>query len=172
MGFHLIMSNPFSTGANGLFHGGPSGHPGTTWYSSFGMDLGAPVGTTVRAVFDGEVTDFKLPAGTSTEYGHQIWVRAKTTDLVPTAPGGVGIFYTHLQADPGIAIGVTVHRGDPIGSVVSFPGVPVHLHCAIAERRGGTNFGVDLYADFKATINSTTEMNVLFPQDGTAAKVD
>jgi hypothetical protein len=32
-----------------------------------------------------------------------------------------------------------------VGDVVEVPGIPPHLHFAIAERRGGTNFRIDIF---------------------------
>ncbi|MEU9608909.1 M23 family metallopeptidase [Streptomyces sp. NPDC048057] len=164
--FSLDMSNPFSTGASGTFFGGPGdgGHVGSSWYEAFGMDFGAPAGTQVLAVFDGKVTDFKQPTPSPTVFGDQIWVRAANGSLNPDDPGGVGIFYTHLQADPSIFIGATIARGSVIGTISA--GNPSHLHFALAERRGGTNFGVNLYSAFQGRINTTAIMTVEFPQNG------
>ncbi|MEV0360823.1 M23 family metallopeptidase [Nocardia sp. NPDC050697] len=169
--FDLRMTNPFPTGANGLFHGGPGdgGHGGPHWFDEFGMDLGAPVTTQVHAVFDGKVTDVKHPVPHGGEYGDQVWVRAANADLDPNASGGVGIFYTHLSSP--LSIGDVVSRGDVIGTVVQFGEIPAHLHVALAERRGGTNFGVNLYSTFKATVNSSTVMVVNFKQNGSPPTV-
>ncbi|MFI6959873.1 M23 family metallopeptidase [Nocardia sp. NPDC050408] len=170
--FSLTMSNPFVAGAAGTFSGGPGvgGHRGPHWYEAFGMDLDAPVGTEVRAVFDGVVTDFKSPVSSGKAYGHQVWIRAANGDLDPNAPGGVGGFYTHLTT-VGIAIGTAVTRGQVLGAIVSFGGIPRHLHLAIAERRDGTNFGVDLYQAFKDTINSATLIDIEFQQNGNSPSV-
>ncbi|MFD4907019.1 peptidoglycan DD-metalloendopeptidase family protein [Kitasatospora purpeofusca] len=164
--FFLDMSNPFPSGASGIFHGGPGegGHVGNQWYEAFGMDFGAPAGIEVVAVFDAKVTDFKHPTPAPGVFGDQIWMRAANATLDPNDPGGVGIFYTHLQADSSVSIGASIARGSVIGTISS--GTPSHLHFALAERRGGTNFGVNLYSAFKAGINTTTVMTVRFPQDG------
>ncbi|MGW0191160.1 peptidoglycan DD-metalloendopeptidase family protein [Streptomyces sp. NPDC003362] len=170
--FRLDMSNPFPSGASGKFHGGPGdgGHAGkSTWYEAFGMDFGAPVGTQVFAVFDAKVTDFKHPAPSPTVFGDQIWMRAANATLDPEDSGGVGIFYTHLQADSSIFIGASIARGSVIGTISAAN--PSHLHFALAERRGGTNFGVNLYSAFKSGINTTTIMTVEFPQNGSQPTV-
>lgn len=168
--FDLEMVNPIESGG-GLFHGGPGdrGHGGSNWFNAFGMDLGAPGGTEVRSVFDGKITKLDtthIAKVSGSEFGAQIFVRAEKAGVLNSDdPGGVGAFYTHLTSlTPGVATGAHITRGQVIGHISAAS--PPHLHLALAERRGGTNFGVNLYALFQLTINTTRETTVRFFQNG------
>ncbi|MDX6743836.1 hypothetical protein [Actinocorallia sp. A-T 12471] len=61
--------------------------------------------------------------------------------------------------------GGRIKRGELMGVVVASS--PPHLHLALAERRGGDNFGVDLYGFFRTHINSAMPTAVKFFQNGT-----
>lgn len=170
MAFDLEMVNPIESGG-GIFHGGPGegGHTGSDWFVAFGMDLGAPGGTEIRSVFDGKITKLdttNIDKTTGTVFGAQIFVRAeKAGELHPDDPDGVGVFYTHLTSlTPAVFAGAHLTRGEVIGHVSAAS--PPHLHIALAERRGGTNFGVNLYALFQITVNTSREMTVRFFQNG------
>ncbi|AZN41640.1 M23 family metallopeptidase [Paenibacillus albus] len=151
--------------------GGPSqgGHQGSNWYIQYGMDLGADDGTLVYAAFDAHITKFQPhdPVQDNGKvYGAQIFMRAPN-DMM-------GGFYTHLTDVPAeIAVGTTVARGDVLGRVHSFGGIPPHLHLALVEiiggAPGGQYVGVDLYQLFLDLESSEpgTVVPVTFSQDGT-----
>ncbi|GAB2816966.1 hypothetical protein GCM10022221_13550 [Actinocorallia aurea] len=167
--FELELSSPFFSGG-GVFHGGPheGGHQPPNWFVEFGMDLGAPGGTEVRAAFDGKITKVDLSTIDSTTppfFGAQVFVRAATDELDPDAPGGVGAFYTHFKdLTEHVVPGGMISRGELMGVVVAAQ--PPHLHLALAERRNGDNFGVDLYEFFRTNINVAEPTSVKFFQDG------
>ncbi|MDA0638360.1 M23 family metallopeptidase [Nonomuraea sp. MCN248] len=167
MAFDIDLSNPFTTGADGHFYGGPGqgGHSGPNWTISHGMDLGAPVGTQVRAAFGGKVTNIFTPGSPSGGiYGDQISIRQD-----PNSPDGIGAFYTHLKAS--VPVGSFVTRGEVIGEIVKFGGIPTHLHLALGERSGNVYTGVDLYDYFMATTNTEITLVVRFFQDGSPPQV-
>jgi hypothetical protein len=64
-----------------------------------------------------------------------------------------------------------VTRGQVIGRIVKFAGIPPHLHLALGERRNNMYNGVDLYDYFKATINTEIVLVVRFFQNGNAPRV-
>ncbi|MFE1591352.1 peptidoglycan DD-metalloendopeptidase family protein [Nocardia sp. NPDC058705] len=155
---------------NGL--GGPhqGGHQGPNWYIEYGMDLGGLAGTPVFAAFDGHITRFQPHnpgADSGKVYGAQIFVRAHN-DMM-------GAFYTHLADVPaGIGPGSTISRGDFLGTVFGFGGIPPHLHLALVEiiggAPGGQYTGVDLYQTFLGLEVSEpgAVVSVTFRQDGGA----
>ena len=161
------MSSPFPSGFTGGL-GGPNegGHKPPEWYIQFGMDLGADVGTEVRAAFDAHVTRFTPhnPSNdTSKVYGAQLFMRSPN-DMM-------GGFYTHITDVPaGLGVGSDVTRGDLLGKVHSVGGTPAHLHLALVEiiggAPGGRYMGVNLYEHFKARANTNTVSSVTFKQDG------
>jgi hypothetical protein len=62
-------------------------------------------------------------------------------------------FYTHITDVPaGLSVGSQISRGDLLGNVYSFRGIPPHLHLALVEIIGGAPngryMGVDLYSLF------------------------
>lgn len=87
----------------------------------------------------------------------------------PDSAGGVGAFYTHLRSN--VAVGSFVSRGEIIGEVVEFGGIPTHLHLALGERRNNVYAGVNLYDHFMATANTDTVLMVRFFQDGSAPQL-
>ncbi len=150
--------------------GGPDqgGHVGMNWYIRYGMDIGAIVETPVFAAFDAHITKFQPhdPESDSGKvYGAQIFMRSPND--------GMGAFYTHITNTPdGLAVGSTVTGGDQLGSVLSFGGIPPHLHLALVEIIGGAPDGryqgVDLYQFFLdlEQAESGTAVPVSFWQDG------
>jgi hypothetical protein len=86
----------------------------------------------------------------------------------------MGGFYTHItNVPPSIRVGSQITRGDFLGNVTSFAGIPPHLHLALVEILGGAPsgqyVGVDLYHLF---LDLETEyakyyVPVAFMQDGT-----
>jgi murein DD-endopeptidase MepM/ murein hydrolase activator NlpD len=132
------------------------------------MDLGADEGTPVYAAFDGHVTRFQPhdPASDSGRvYGAQIFMRAPN-DMM-------GGFYTHLTDVPAeLSVNSVVSRGDFLGRVYKFGGIPPHLHLALVEiiggAPGGQYIGVDLYQFFLGleTSEPGTVVSVQFSQDG------
>jgi murein DD-endopeptidase MepM/ murein hydrolase activator NlpD len=137
--FTIDMSAPVDTSGFTQGFGGQNqgGHLPPQWYIQFGMDIGGSQGTAVYAVFDGHITKFKPhnPAqDNSRVYGAEIFMRSPN-DMV-------GGFYTHITDVPdGLAVGSTVARGDFLGTVHSFGGIPPHLHLALVEIVGGTPAG-------------------------------
>ncbi|MGA5760696.1 M23 family metallopeptidase [Nonomuraea bangladeshensis] len=167
MSFDIELSNPFTSGADELFYGGPGqgGHMGASWPIAFGMDLGAPEGTEALAAFDGKVTSIFRPSSPSGGiYGDQITIRQN-----PNSPGGIGAFYTHL--DTSVSVGSFVSRGDVVGRIIGFGGIPKHLHIALAERVNNVYTGVNLYDHFKATVNTDIILVVRFFQNGNPPQV-
>lgn len=169
-GFNLDISNPYASGFERALGGpGVGGHIGESWFEAFGNDLAAPAGTIVRAVFDAKVTKVDrthLDATTGPLYGAGIFLRATSAGLEPDAPDGAGCFYTHVTLAPAIAEGALVARGDDIGEVIEVSGIAPHLHLAIAERRAGTNFGIDIFEHMIATANTTGATRLTFFADG------
>jgi Peptidase family M23 len=150
--------------------GGPNqgGHVGPNWYIQYGMDIGAAETTPVYAAFDGHVTKFQPhdPATDSGKvFGAQIFMRAPND--------GMGAFYTHITDTPdGLAIGSTISRGDQLGTVFAFGGIPPHVHTALVEiiggLPGGQYQGVDIYQFFLdlESADPGTVVPVTFMQDG------
>ncbi|KAA0780914.1 M23 family metallopeptidase [Bacillus sp. TE8-1] len=155
--------------------GGPNqgGHQAPNWYIQYGMDIGADEGTQVYAAFDAHITKF-TPHNPEQDnggvYGAQIFMRAPN-DMM-------GGFYTHLTDVPsGISVGTTVSRGDLLGRVHRFGGIPPHLHLALVEiiggAPGGQYVGVDLYQLFLdlESAEPGTVIPVKFWQDGSAPSI-
>ena len=152
--------------------GGPNqgGHTGPNWYIQYGMDIGAIEVTEVYAAFDGHITKFQPhdPAADSGKvYGAQVFMRAPND--------GMGGFYTHITDTPdGLGVGSTVARGDLLGTVMAFGGIPPHVHVALVEivggLPGGAYTGVDLYQFFLdlEKADPGTVVPVTFAQDGSA----
>jgi len=166
----LDIGNPFFEGMDGEFGGpGVEGHVGSDWFEAFGNDLGAPAGTMVHAVYDGKITKIdvtSLDSTTGPSYGAGIFVRAANDNLDPDAAGGVGCYYTHVTLAGGITEGAFIARGDDIGEVIEVGGIPPHLHFAIAERRGGTNFGINIFNWLLESANTQDVARLTFSQDG------
>jgi murein DD-endopeptidase MepM/ murein hydrolase activator NlpD len=163
----IDISNPFVDGfTSGL--GGPNqgGHQPPDWYIQYGMDLGADEGTEVRAAFDAHITRLSPhdpSADSGKVYGAQLFMRAPN-DMM-------GGFFTHISdLPPDLTVGSEVARGDVLGTVFSFNGIPPHLHIALVEiiggLPGGTYQGVDLYSLFLQTANTDVVTSVIFMQDG------
>jgi len=169
--FDLEMSSPFASGADGNFYGGPrqGGHQGPHWYIEFGMDLGAPGGTEVRAVFEGKISVLDtthINVSTGHVYGAGVFVRADVPGVTSAdSPDGVGAFYTHVNNLPDdIVQGAHIERGQVIGQVVDTS--TSHLHMAVAVRLNEQYRGADLYDFFKDTINTTAVTSVRLFDDG------
>ncbi len=170
--FDVSMSSPFPAGFTGGL-GGPheGGHQPPHWYIEFGMDLGAGVGTPVLAAFDAHITRMTShhpPADSGSVYGAQLFMRAPNNMM--------GGFYTHItNVPPGLTIGSVVCRGDFLGEVFAFAGIPPHLHLALVEivggLPGGQYHGVDLYRHFLDSANTSDVATVTFAQDGTPPTV-
>jgi len=162
--FSIDISNPLPQGADGQFYGGPNtgGHHGPDWFEQFGMDLGAPDGTEVRAAFDGHITKVDTTHAdtrTTPVYGAGIFMRSPND--------GMGCYYTHLSDVPSeVAPGASITRGQLLGYIID-PGGASHLHMALVEIVGGQYIGVDLYDTlFVPTVNTDTVTSVTFAQDG------
>jgi murein DD-endopeptidase MepM/ murein hydrolase activator NlpD len=172
MSFDIDISAPVDPSGFSNGYGGPNtgGHSGPQWYIQYGMDIGATEGTPVYAAFDAHVTKFQ-PHDPDTDsgkvFGAQIFMRAPN-DMM-------GAFYTHLTDVPAeLAPGATVSRGDLLGTVYPFGGIPPHLHMALVEIIGGAPAGqytgVDLYQFFLNLEGSEggIVVPVTFNQDGSA----
>jgi murein DD-endopeptidase MepM/ murein hydrolase activator NlpD len=170
--FDVDISAPVDPGGFTQGYGGPGqgGHVSADWYIQFGMDIGAFEGTAIYAPFDAHVTRFHPhdPGSDSGKvYGAQIFMRSPND--------GMGAFLTHLTDTPeGLTVGSTIARGDWLGTVLSFDGIPPHLHLALVEivggAPGGQYTGVDLYQLFLGleTMEAGTVTTVSFAQDGSA----
>jgi murein DD-endopeptidase MepM/ murein hydrolase activator NlpD len=169
--FTIDMSAPIDPAGFTQGHGGPNqgGHVGPNWYIQYGMDIGAGQGTAVYAAFDGHITKFKPhnPAQDSGRvYGAEIFMRAHN-DMM-------GGFYTHItDVPPELGVNTRVARGDFLGTVHKFGGIPAHLHLALVEiiggAPGGQYRGFDLYRFFLdlEVADPTTVVPVQFWQNGT-----
>jgi hypothetical protein len=155
--FDIELMSPVGTGFTRTL-GGPNtgGHLPPEWFIQFGMDLGAPAGTDVRASFDGHVSRYHPhdPAADSGKvYGAQIFARDPSDRM--------GCFYTHLTDVPGsLAEGSTISRGDFIGRVFEFGGISGHVHMSVCEVFGdvstGERVGVDL-RDLYVSLSGTDQ---------------
>lgn len=67
--------------------------------------------------------------------------------------------------------GTVIARGDAIGEVIEVGGMPPHLHFAIAERRGGTNFGIRIFDWLLESSNTEDVALVTFSRDGSAPQI-
>lgn len=167
----MELSSPLPFGLSGGLGGpGEGGHQSPDWYIQFGMDLAAAEGTEVHAAFDAHITRFS-PHDPSTDsgkvYGAQLFMRAPN-DMM-------GAFYTHLAGVPsGLTVGSQVSRGDLLGTVFSFGGIPPHLHMALVEiiggAPGGVYQGVDLYQTM-LSLSDSSSITVSFNQDGSPPTV-
>ena len=175
--FDIELMSPIGSGFTRSL-GGPNvgGHVPPEWYIQFGMDLGAPDGTEVRASFDGHVSKFFPHDRTKDNgkvFGAQIFVRDPSDRM--------GCFYTHLTEVPDtIAVGRSIARGDLIGRIFEFGGITSHVHMAVCEIFGtvetGERGGVDLHnlyvnlsgADQSAVVTFAQERGVT-PQVGGVA---
>ncbi|WP_084510489.1 peptidoglycan DD-metalloendopeptidase family protein [Nocardia lijiangensis] len=170
--FDLIISTPVDpTGFTGGL-GGPNanGHTGPDWFIRYGMDIGGSTGTSVFAAFDGHITKFQPHnpvADAGKTYGAHIFVRAPDDKM--------GGYYTHITGVPaGLSVGSSVSRGDLLGTIFHFDGIPSHLHFALVEivggLPGGTYVGVDNLYDLLLSLHEPGGdgvASVTFNQDGT-----
>ncbi|MGW4371983.1 peptidoglycan DD-metalloendopeptidase family protein [Nocardia takedensis] len=170
------MTTPFAIAMNGIYDeggftaplGGPKqgGHATQTeWYNHFGMDLGADVGTTVYAAFDGHITKLNRPSGgeMTSSYGVHLFIRSHDDRM--------GAFYTHFDHVPdGIAVGSHITRGDVLGAVIQKAGISPHVHMAFVEIVGApipANYrGVDSLYTLMQGISVRDTVTVNFAQDG------
>lgn len=173
--FTINISSPIAAADFTIGRGGPNsgGHQPPHWYIQYGMDLGADAGTEVHAAFDAHITRFTphTPSSdTGKVYGAQLFMRSPN-DMM-------GGFYTHITDVPsGLSVGSQVSRGDLLGKVYSFAGIPPHLHLALVEIIGGAPsgryMGVDLYSLFLGMAGDKTgaARSVTFNQDGSPPTV-
>lgn len=167
--FIIDLSGPFQPGTGATDLGGPNvgGHQPPHWYEQYGMDFGAPEGTLVRAAFDAHITRHNphRPAeDTPKVYGAQLFMRAHN-DMM-------GGYFTHITGvPPGLDVGSSVSRGDPLGTVCRSGGTATHLHWALVEiiggAPGGQYRGVDLNEFLLGITGTDTVTPVTFAQDGT-----
>jgi murein DD-endopeptidase MepM/ murein hydrolase activator NlpD len=177
--FDLVIASLFpdpGTMTGGLAAPGGGTHASGDWFIRFGNDLGALPRTAVHSICDGRVTKLDLTHATPETftpkiYGAGVFVRATSAALNPDDPGGVGLFYTHIDVQPVIDAGADVVRGQVIGTVVGNPPTAPHLHFAIAERRGGQNFGVDIFQVLVEMANKPDLRTLSFFQDGSPPQV-
>ena len=168
--FDIDMSPPVDPSGFTGGLGGPNqgGHVPPNWYIQYGMDIGGSQGTSVYAAFDAHITKFQ-PHDPSTDsgkvFGAQIFMRAPN-DMM-------GAFYTHITDTPdGLGVGSTISRGDLLGTIFPFAGIPPHAHIAMVEIIGGAPNGqydgFDLYQFFLGLEGQSldTVVTVTFNQDG------
>lgn len=104
--------------------GGPDAHgsrPLGNWQSDNAVDLGAPVGTPVFAVGDGQLVGNFGPNNSSNPkvYGSRLTL----------STGDNEYFYTHLKGTaPGLSSGARVKKGQLLGWIGAANGIPPHLH--------------------------------------------
>lgn len=118
-------------------------------HSHQGNDIFAPMGTPLRAVERGIITR----VGTDTLGGTKLWLIGMT---------GTTYYYAHLSAyAAGIAEGVIVEAGDPVGSVGNTGNArttPPHLHFEIHPNGGPA---VDPYPLLKSASDATRAARAL-----------
>ncbi|WP_280633776.1 peptidoglycan-binding protein [Nocardioides sp. 503] len=164
--FDIELQSPLGPEFTGGLGGpGQGGHNSPDWFIQFGMDLAAPGGSEVRASFDGHVSVYH-PHDPGTDsgkvFGAQIFARDPSDRM--------GCFYTHLTDVPAVlAVGSSFSRGDVIGRVFEFGGIPGHVHMAVTEILGdaanGERVGVDLYQLFLSMGQSQQSSVVTFFQE-------
>ena len=133
------------------------------------MDLGADVGTEVRAAFDGHITRLNphTPShDTSSVYGAQLFMRSRNNKM--------GAFYTHITDVPsGLHAGSGISRGQRLGQVL--PGHPSHLHMALVEIIDGAPrsryMGMNLFSQVLSIARTASVVTVTFHQDGSQPTV-
>ena len=123
----------------------------------------------VRAVFDGKVTKVDrthLDATTAPRGRH---LPARDERRARARRSGRRGLLLHPRDPRARHCGgqlALVARGDDIGEVIEVSGIAPHLHFAIAERRAGTNFGIDIFEHLIATANTTGATRLTFFADG------
>jgi murein DD-endopeptidase MepM/ murein hydrolase activator NlpD len=175
----IELTSPFPFGAFTRDYGGPksSGHKGPKWYVECGMDLDAPIGAEVRAVFPGHVTRIDTTPSTDTthEYGEKIFIRSKiSASGTDYSDDKLGAFYTHINDKPKKVVeGAFVDRGDFLGKLF-FPSA-THLHLALVEiiggGPGGTYMGLTIFPDILTMVSKTKTLVVTFQQNGSQPAV-
>jgi hypothetical protein len=136
------------------------------------MDLGAPKGTEVFAVFDGHVTVFhphKPSADTAKVFGAQIFIRSLTSPSTKNSSDDkLGAFYTHITHVPtAIRPGAFVKQGASLGKL--FKPTTTHLHLALVEiigGPGGRHVGLDIFSDVINMTKNGKTLSVTFQQSG------
>lgn len=111
---------------------GQGTHAASDWASGNAWDLAAPVGSNVYSLFDGKVSRVrKSPPGMTRVGVKKIFGDQVSIDtLDPSLPD---VFYTHIDsvftsADQGKEI----KKGDVVGTIMTLPGMPSHLHIGLA----------------------------------------
>ena len=166
-GAAIDISSPLKSGFTRHYGGpGAGGHGGDMWQVAFGMDLGAPPGTSLYAAFDGTITGWfmgRIDEKGPPRYGAQV--------TVTSTDGRLAGFYTHFRDLPDwMKPGAKVDRGDYLGDISPTTGAP-HLHLALAENVRGTWTGLNLFDLFLSLMNTEDVASVRLFGDGRAPDV-
>ena len=173
--FTIDLTSSFPHGAYTGNYGGPQsgGHRSRDWFIEFGMDLGAAVGTEVRAVFNGHITRYNphiRSKDTSHVYGAQIFIRSRVSPDAPSySDDRLGAFYTHVANVPAaIRQGAFVRQGDLLGTL--FYPAATHLHLALVEiigrAPGGRYAGVNIFGNVVEMTRTGRVLRATFQQTG------
>ncbi|MEV0169421.1 hypothetical protein [Nonomuraea fuscirosea] len=125
---------------------------------SFDLEISNPFTTG----FDGQVTNIFTPR-------LALWRHLRRSILHPDSPGGAGAFCAHLGSS--VAVGSIVTRGQVIGEIIQFDGIPTHLRHALGGRRNNVYPGMNLYDYFVSMAGTAIALHVRFFQDGSAPQV-
>lgn len=128
----------------------PGLHPdGSVTPGEGGVDIGTPNGTPVYAIADGKV----VASGYWKDSGHGV----VTTRINVPGAGPQDLYYQHIQIDPAIKTGQTVHRGQLIGKIGPYNEIEMGFNAAWGGVWGANHPGPwikDPRPWIKATLNS------------------
>jgi hypothetical protein len=108
---------------------GQGTHNASDWQSRNAWDVTGPVGTEVKSLTTGTVSNFRkgtgglVQSGVKKIFGDQ--VNIKSTDGKPD------VFYTHI--DSSLKIGDNVKEGDVIGKIIEAGGIDPHVHVGLSS---------------------------------------
>jgi len=108
---------------------GQGTHNASDWQSKNAWDITGPVGTEVKSLTTGTVSNFRkgtgglVQSGVKKIFGDQ--VNIKSTDGKPD------VFYTHI--DSSLKIGDNVKEGDVIGKIIEAGGIDPHVHVGLSS---------------------------------------
>ena len=111
------------------------------WFNTSAVDLHAPVGTAVTAMFDGVVTkvnEVHTAEHDGTRFGAQIFMVSKD--------GTHQAFFTHIENVPSdVKPGASITAGTVLGTITAWSGHPngAHVHVATAVKEGSHWVGVN-----------------------------
>ncbi|PRX48066.1 hypothetical protein B0I32_14122 [Nonomuraea fuscirosea] len=128
---------------------------------SFDLEISNPFTTG----FDGQVTNIFTPR-------LALWRHLRRSILHPP-PSRFSWRCRRLCAHLGssVAVGPIVTRGQVIGEIIQFDGIPAHLRHALGGRRNNVYPGMNLYDYFVSMAGTAIVLHVRFFQDGSAPQV-